>query len=446
MGERGSIGDPARNALVLFPIVRSLTRLLLVLLAGLCAAPAVSVADVDLAGTTTVNGAQAAAEPVRLSRSAVVALNGIRVQGGGDLSAVILIAEGSESERPGFIAGQQRGPIGPLPFFAPMGRDIVQVGPAEWRVPAGDYRLYFVGEGLPASVTVEFAGLDGAVSFAPTRTVRATVRHPGQRGAPQGVVTGGDTASLDGPGALFSLLTTRYRAVVADETFHCVYQGEESASSPTAHTPGCPTAQLRIATNFVNMVPGPVGLQTSLVAVSAANGVFGQGYSANTVGVQDGLKYSALWLTFDQSPRSDGRVIPPGPIGTSLPAAAGGSQPSAGGSSPASSPQPPSTGPGAPATSGRQLALRRLTVGAASRRSVLRQGLRATLTGVKGRVRLRAVVAGRTIATGTAVARGDRAQVVLRPTRAGRRFLQRGRKVVEVSVVGAGLVARARLR
>ncbi|CAA9481745.1 MAG: hypothetical protein AVDCRST_MAG85-718, partial [uncultured Solirubrobacteraceae bacterium] len=112
----------------------------------------------------------------------------------------------------------------------------------------------------------------------------------------------------------------------------------------------------------------------------------------------------------------------------------------------ASSPQPPSTGPGAPATSGRQLALRRLTVGAASRRSVLRQGLRATLTGVKGRVRLRAVVAGRTIATGTAVARGDRAQVVLRPTRAGRRFLQRGRKVVEVSVVGAGLVARARLR
>lgn len=86
-----------------------------------------------------------------------------------------------------------------------------------------------------------------------------------------------------------------------------------------------------------------------------------------------------------------------------------------------------------------------LTVRAGKLRSVLRSGLRVTLTNVTGKVKLTAKRGRTTVATGTARAKAGKATVTLRFTRRARRSLARERTVTLV-VRGAGVTKRVTLR
>lgn len=87
----------------------------------------------------------------------------------------------------------------------------------------------------------------------------------------------------------------------------------------------------------------------------------------------------------------------------------------------------------------------RLTVKAGKLRSVLRSGLRVTLTNVTGKVKLTAKSGRATVATGTARAKAGKATVTLRFTRKARRSLA-SRRTVTLIVSGAGVTKKVTLR
>jgi hypothetical protein len=394
----------------------------------------------DLAGTTVLAGAGAGVAQVELAQPATLDRAALRVDGSGSFAGFALVAEGDDLKRPILTGGRIRAAGVPDQTFMMSGNATLQDFGPTVDVPAGRYRLYLLAD-RPATVRLGVAGRSGERTLDALRPVPFDQRRPSVRYLPQGASGVGDHATLGGPGLMLGALTTVYTATAADITTACWYQGEASSGDPSAFAPGCPTAPQRTVFNTVNADPSAVANRSTAIAVTSDGGVFGQGFGVVSAGVRDSFEYEAMWLTFDRSPWEDARAAAPSaePAGSAATTTGAPSAPSA---APA---QAMPVGGGAPSRTG-TAAGPAMTVKAVTRRALLRAGLAVTVRGATGVVRLRAVLAGRTVAVGSARASGGRAEVVLRPTRAGRRALSRARGPITLTVTGGGLSRRVALR
>lgn len=217
------------------------------------AALAASPARVALAGTTIVSGTRSAGIPVRLTRPATLrdplladgAAGDVVVTTTGRFAAVVLVQErAAELDRIVMIAGRSPDSSRKLTFAYPASGF---VGGAAWKLPAGDYRLYLVTDGKPATVRLRLLGLTGTTRLAPRTPVGATTAFPAAAvdTAPARAVyaVGADRKAAAARTLFFSMFFAAYPAHVDTVYSNCFYF--ERPLGPAPYLPGCPDPATR---------------------------------------------------------------------------------------------------------------------------------------------------------------------------------------------------------
>lgn len=258
-----------------------------------------------LAGTTVIDAVQSGKVAVRLSRPALFDVPGLGakasslgISGEGRMIGFALVAEGSSPNRVIISGGRSVDDRG-RPFASAITHtEALPLGADQWRLPAGNYRLYVVTDGGPARVVLKLKGLTGTTKMRPTHRVAASVQRPEPRNLPQVQQAAGAVGDLKGSGVLFSLMTTEHPVSIVQLVEHCVYAG--SRAERAQFGPGCPGADINLVSVASN--PNPERSAYTYVAGTLYKDTaplpFAQGYSLTNAGLNDDIAYTAMWLTF----------------------------------------------------------------------------------------------------------------------------------------------------
>lgn len=200
-----------------------------------------------LARKTIVEGAETGWLRVRLPEAADVGLEPPVVTGDGRLIALYLLEEddGVVGRNAAYYALERFGwcaerACTPNPFASPSSGALTG---RDGKLPAGTYRLYFVADGAPASVTIELSGLSGATRLHPRFTAEHELQTFSQREPLPGTApfySAGAEAPIEGPGVAFlgHYFDPADPAVAAFG--YCLYPKEAPSDATTAYLPpGC---------------------------------------------------------------------------------------------------------------------------------------------------------------------------------------------------------------
>ena len=289
-----------------------------VLAAAAHAAPAP--ASITLAGTTVVTGSRTAQVAVRLPRAVDFHVQDLDVSSPrGRITAVVLKKVGPwqaplvAAKHVGFCA--QRGCETAFPKFAfEFVHAPGSTNGLSGRLPAGEYRLYLVTDGAPATFTFRFRGLRGSTRITPRTPARATVAN-----VPPAVATPAASPSLFAGGS--------HRAVPRDGGLNhtsvwkvvpvfgppsavgvCEYVGAppSSAEAPPYQLP-CASGRGDIPPYVSGTQPGgqavtPLGPGRFLTGIHSGwmlgAGTWGLGGYHNTPGPVSEAYVQQLWLDF----------------------------------------------------------------------------------------------------------------------------------------------------
>lgn len=198
--------------------------------------------------------------------------------------------------------GQQTGSkFGPYAFVIQGAK-----GAAKVPLPAGDYRLYLLADGAPATITLRFEGLRGTSTLRPSHRVPYVLTQPEVFISPAGnLAVAGTERTLKRRGLAFDILTDVNAQFLASNTTLCFYSAEPPPP-PVGYGPGCPGGDPAPVTNIDPGVGGTSGAAFSGIADLPA-GRYGLGFNRVAAGVTDSLRYNAGFLTFDAAKR----VAPP---------------------------------------------------------------------------------------------------------------------------------------
>jgi hypothetical protein len=171
-----------------------------------------------------------------------------------------------------------------------------------FRLPAGNYRLYLLADGAPATVTLRLKGLGGRVALTPSRRVPSELRSPAATVAPPvgaNVAYGGAEGTLPGRGVAFDFLRTVNTQFTASNTQLCFYT-EKPPAAPLAYAPGCPRALF--ASTLTVVSPGGVGTTEGAAFSASADlpaGQYAQGFNIVAVAVADSFRYTAGFFSYE---------------------------------------------------------------------------------------------------------------------------------------------------
>jgi hypothetical protein len=173
---------------------------------------------------------------------------------------------------------------------------------SSYALPAGDYRLYLLADGSPATVTLIFKGLGaGTVAVQPQRQVRYKLATPSPTLATPGganFVYGGAAGRLHGQGIAFDFLRTANNNFMVSNTQMCFYEGAPPAA-PIAYAPGCLNAS--ITPVITEIAPG-VGRTEGAIFGGSADlpaGVYAQGFNRMAASITEKLEYTAGFMSYD---------------------------------------------------------------------------------------------------------------------------------------------------
>lgn len=223
---------------------------------GVGPAPATDTGRITLRGVTTIEGGRSGWVPVHLPRD-VDNVEDMKVSFGGDGRIISFVMTKEAGKYPlgegptliGWSFGrcEEKGCVakGFLISYS------IATGPLKEKkghlfLPAGDYRIYFVQDGAPASVRFDFEDLPGKTNLPLpnrlTKRVKTLVPRSDVIGM-ENVYWGGRATAIEGPGASILGLWVEGKdgQDTTGEAGFCVYD-EPPADPETAYVPPCPAA------------------------------------------------------------------------------------------------------------------------------------------------------------------------------------------------------------
>ncbi|MDQ3914649.1 MAG: hypothetical protein M3323_04850 [Actinomycetota bacterium] len=161
------------------------------LVTGAVVAPAAArspLERVTLGEVNVVSGDHIAGMEVHVPRDATIEADpfsndDVSYSGDGRVVGVVLVEEGPRAGR-AFQLVSVRWAFCGAPGCRPERHDVTELTTTSswrgkrWRIPAGDYRLYLVTDGAPATVTLRLAGLEGRTALHPNARVAGRIAAP----------------------------------------------------------------------------------------------------------------------------------------------------------------------------------------------------------------------------------------------------------------------------
>ena len=210
----------------------------------------------QLAGTTIVSASRPVAIRVDLPHAATLSLASIDspdVRASGDgrfIGFVLRPANASAADGSALIGGQLNDCFAPacvpgthiVDYLFPLGSLEPPQPTNPYTIPAGNYDLYVVPDGAPATLTLQFGGLTGATEIEPDVTATAADYSPAATlpspGTGPVLFNAGTAAPIGAPGGAFLVVNSVEATADVIAAGQCLYQD----GPPVAGTylPQCP--------------------------------------------------------------------------------------------------------------------------------------------------------------------------------------------------------------
>lgn len=299
------------------------TRIILVIglmLAGLApsTAPARSSQGPErqtLGGLNIIKGTKAASIPVRLTEPAKVFYNhygekaDFKVKrASGSFVGAVLVSEDFDFEDDGSITGRailagavpgRENATSVIYDYTRTGRD------DEGSLPAGNYRLYLLTNGKPASVSLRLHGLSGRKVVRPTNASDLDIESPAPEvdvGDNHNVYSAGSHAKLEREGLLFKMFSLDRPLSTVGFSQFCTRIGRpEPVAHPLMWGPGCPSLNDRLLSISPEVIVDPTTHYQTVTYGGAIGrpGVYGQGVYMTSAALVDELAWTGIWLSLD---------------------------------------------------------------------------------------------------------------------------------------------------
>ena len=217
-----------------------------------------------LGGRTTISGRAAAKidvelpQPVRFSGEQISNADFEVTQGRGPFVGFLLLQQNPDDGNPVAVLGGRlsggttENPNKPVELLLAYnsGESLLEPDP----IPAGDYSLYLITPGSPASVTIRFRGLAGSASFEPRTEANVVMKTLDENLAyPEGspLYSAGSSASLRSNGIVFRSISMRSDAWVAGQYGYCTFTEDvQGVPAEVKYAPNCPTASNKVSGSF----------------------------------------------------------------------------------------------------------------------------------------------------------------------------------------------------
>lgn len=202
-----------------------------------------------LGAHTRITGSAPAMFRLRLANDATMAFPlgqrnpDLRVQGSGRFVGIVLVEENERFDGATLIAGavrscEEEGCSG-KPYFLthPLRERHDRV-----HLPSGDYRLFFLPDGAPASIELRLHGVEAKTVLPPAEDVDRVLGKPqvhastGQDGF---LLIAGDTYQLQTPGLIFNSIWLQGSPSAASDLGTCRYRGEPPVADALAYSAVC---------------------------------------------------------------------------------------------------------------------------------------------------------------------------------------------------------------